>query len=119
MPTRMFAAVMAVFLCSSPALSLGFPIPQPKPPCGTGDYWDGPQVHKNVASWPEVVRYIATTDYVLARLKDQKFQYGNQVISLPVVHEHTYDQNGCYVLNVFVGASANPWLDLLTDQEDS
>lgn len=112
------AYIILVKLVSS-AHALGYPVPQPKPPCGTGDYFDGAAIHRNVAADPGTKRYIATADFVLVQTVGMPIETAKGWIVLPVVQQHTYDDDGCYVLNMFMGDAALPWLDLLTDQEDS
>jgi hypothetical protein len=101
MPTRMFAAVMAVFLCSAPALSLGFPIPQPKP-CKT--YFDGAYWHKKIANDPRTLAYIATPDFIIAKSKQ-----GPGILIKP-------SKKGCLIIERLTALQVDK---LLTDQEDS
>lgn len=97
------------------ALALGFPIPQPKP-CKI--YWDGPAVHKVVASTPGVERYIATPEMVIEYIVGTvQTHVGQRKVEIVRVHSHT--DKGCYQVQTYQGNDVGPWLKLLTDQEDA
>ena len=116
---RTFLQGLAVlFLCASPAWGLTWAIPQPKP-CPPGTYWDSLKVHQNVARWPGVIKYIATPEYVLAQLESKRARFGGTIVEIPIGHEHTHDAKGCYVLNIYAGGKAEPFLGLLTRQGDA
>lgn len=101
MPFRMLAAVMAVFLCTNSALSLGFPIPQPKP-CKT--YFDGAYWRKQIANDPRTLAYIATPDFIIAKSKQ-----GPGILIKP-------SEKGCLIIQSLTSRQVDR---LLTDQEDS
>ena len=101
MPFRLIAAFMAVFLCTNPALSLDFPIPQPKP-CKV--YFDGAFWHKRIAQDPRTLAYIAAPDFIIAKSKQ-----GPGILIKP-------SDKGCLIIQ---NLSALQVDKLLTDQEDT
>lgn len=98
---RLCTAVMAVFLCANSALSLGFPIPQPKP---CKEYFDGAFWHKAIAQDPRTLAYIATPDFIIA-----KSNQGPGILIKP-------SAKGCLVIE---GLTAQQVDKLLTRQGDA
>lgn len=109
------AAVYVLLLCA-PAWShgdLGYPIPQEKP-CRA--YWDSRKAQNKVAAAPNVLKYAAGKNDVIALLKPPE---GMEHLG-PYVFRFSHDKRGCVVSKLYVGRAAIPYaLPLAPRQDDA
>ena len=104
-------AIAAYFaVLSSPIWSLGYPIPQPKP-CQV--YWDSVKAQKKVAAAPNVLKYAAGPNDVIALLKPPE---GMEHLG-PYVFRFSHDERGCVVSKLYVGQAALPYALLLASRQ--